>query len=107
MTLCGEAAGLEALGHALDVLELGRAEAILAGGVEAYGETLLEGLRRTGADEPKEAAAFVLLGRDGRGPRLVRADVDELAAGSVAAAAGALAYVQALEPASGSREIAR
>ena len=59
VTLCGETAGLDALGHALDLLELGRADAVLAGGVEAYGETLFEGLRRTA-------------GRRARGSRGVR-----------------------------------
>ena len=81
VTLCGEAAGLDALAQALDLLELGRADAVLAGGVEAYGETLFEGLRRAGADEPEEAAAFLLLARDGAGPRLERSD---LAAGGAA-----------------------
>ena len=46
-----QTAGLEALDLALDLLELGRADAVLAGGVEALGETLVEGLRRTGVDE--------------------------------------------------------
>ena len=72
VTLCGETAGLDALGQALDLLELGRADAVLAGGVEAYGETLFDGLRRAGADEPEEAAAFLLLARDGPGPRFER-----------------------------------
>ena len=98
VTLCGEAAGLDALGHALDLLELGRADAVLAGGVEAYGATLSEGLRRTGAGALEEAAAFVLLGRDGAGPRFEPADVDALrSTGRVGPAAGALAAVQALE----------
>lgn len=97
VTLCGEAAGLEAFNQALDLLELGRADAVLAGGVEAYGETLYEGLRRVGAEEPQEAAAFLLLGRDGPGPTLTRADVDALAATAGAEAAGALTAVRALE----------
>ena len=54
VTLCGETAGLDALGQALDLLELGRAETVLAGGVEAYGETLFEGLRRAGAESPRK-----------------------------------------------------
>jgi 3-oxoacyl-(acyl-carrier-protein) synthase len=95
VTLCGEAAGLEALGQALDLLELGRADAVLAGGVEAYGETLFEGLRRAGAEEPKEAAAFVLLSRDGLGPTLDRAQFDALAAAGGAGAAGVLDAVRA------------
>ena len=92
MTLCGETAGLDALGQALDLLELGRADAVLAGGVEAYGETLFDGLRRAGADEPEEAAAFLLLARDGPGPRFELADVT---AGGAGPAAGALAAVRA------------
>ncbi len=94
VTLCGEAAGLDAFAQALDLLELGRADAVLAGGVEAYGETLFEGLRRAGADEPEEAAAFLLLCRDGPGPKLGHA---EIAAAGVGAAAGALTVVQELE----------
>jgi 3-oxoacyl-(acyl-carrier-protein) synthase len=97
VTLCGAAAGLEAFGHALDLLEFGRADAVLAGGVEAYGETLFEGLRRAGAEEPEEAAAFLVLGRNGEGPTLDRADFDALT--SNGAAAGALVAVRALEPA--------
>ena len=92
MTLCGESAGLEALGQALDLLELGRADAVLAGGVEAYGETLFEGLGGR-EDELEEAAAFVLLGRAGPGPKLGRADI---ATGGVGPAAGALTVVQEL-----------
>lgn len=95
VTLCGETAGLEALHQAFDLLELGRTDAVLAGGVESYGETLLEGLRRTGSDEPQEAAAFLVLGREGAGPQLDRADVD--AGIGTGAAAGALAAVQAIE----------
>lgn len=92
VTLCGETAGLDALGQALDLLELGRADAVLAGGVEAYGETLFDGLRRAGADEPEEAAAFLLLARDGPGPRFELADLTAAGAGP---AAGALAAVRA------------
>ena len=92
VTLCGETAGLEALGQALDLLELGRAEIVLAGGVEAYGDMLFEGLRRAGEEEPEEAAAFVLVGREGMGPTLERAALAEYGAG---AAAGALAAVRA------------
>jgi 3-oxoacyl-(acyl-carrier-protein) synthase len=94
VTLCGETAGLDALGHALDLLELGRADAVLAGGVEAYGETLFEGLRRAGADEPEEAAAFLLLSQSGSG---LGFDRSEVAADGVGGAAGALAVVQELE----------
>jgi hypothetical protein len=95
VTLCGEAAGLDAFGQALDLLELGRTDLVLAGGVEAYGETLFEGLRRTGADEPEEAAAFLLLSQSGSGPTFDRTDV---AAGDSGAAAGALSVVRALGP---------
>jgi hypothetical protein len=88
---------LEALGQALDLLELGRADAVLAGGVEAYGETLFEGLRRAGAEEPDEAAAFLLLGRDGAGPSLDRDDIEAALAAGGGRAAGALALVLARE----------
>jgi hypothetical protein len=67
---------------------------VLAGGVEAYGETLFEGLRRAGEQEPEEAAAFVLVGRDGPGSRLERADLVSSGGG---AACGALAAVRAAE----------
>jgi hypothetical protein len=70
VTLCGADAGLEALAYALDLLELGRADLVLAGGVEALGETLTEGLRRSGVSDPGEGAAFVLLAASGAGPSL-------------------------------------
>lgn len=97
VTVCGETAGFDAFGHALDLLELGRADAVLAGGVEAYGETLYEGLRRVGAGEPDEAAAFLVLGRDGEG--FGRADLQPLDRDSAGAAAGALDAVRAVEEA--------
>jgi 3-oxoacyl-(acyl-carrier-protein) synthase len=95
VTLCGESAGLEAIEQAFDLLELGRADVVLAGGVEAYGETLFEGLRRAGADELEEAAAFVLLSQSGSDLGFDRDDVR--AGGATAAAAGALPVVQSLE----------
>jgi hypothetical protein len=111
ITLCGEAAGVDALGQALDLLELGRADAVLAGGVDAYGETLLEGLRRTGVDAPDEAAAFLVLRSEGAGPRLERDDLETLAAefgdlvsivrafeGATAAANGRFRVAQASSP---------
>ena len=70
VTLCGADSGLEALAYALDLLELGRADLVLAGGVEALGETLTEGLRRSGVGDPGEGAAFVLLAASGAGPTL-------------------------------------
>jgi Beta-ketoacyl synthase, N-terminal domain len=113
VTLCGPDAGLEALGLALDLLELGRADAVLAGGVEALGETLSEGLRRTGTASPGEGSGFLLLGRSGPGlgVSLERADADTRAerewseadvaraAGDCGAAAGPLAAVLAIEAA--------
>ncbi len=113
VTLCGVDAGVEALAFGLDLLALGRADAVLAGGVEALGETLLEGLRRTGVEDPGEGAAFVLLGRDGAGVGVdleragagrpagrtwSAADVAETA-GDCGAASGALAAVLAIEAA--------
>jgi hypothetical protein len=115
ITLCGAAAGLEALAAALDLLELGRADAVLTGGVEALGETLREGLRRTGSETVAEGAAFVFLGRDGPGigVGLERAGPDAAAdrtwsaadvagdcgGGDCGAATGALAAVLAIEAA--------
>ncbi len=97
VTLCGATAGADAFGHALDLLELGRADAVLAGGVEAHGETLSEGLRLAGVQEWPEAAAFLLLGREGEGPAFTREDTaydpDGLESG---AAAGALDVVRRL-----------
>lgn len=68
VTLCGAAAGAEAIEAAGDLLELRRADAVLAGGVEALGPTLVEGLRRAGEPVPAEAAAFLLLARTGGPP---------------------------------------
>ncbi len=118
VTLCGADAGLEALALALDLLELGRADAVLAGGVEALGETLLEGLRRTGVKEPGEGAAFVLLGRvgpgsgvtleragaEGHGGRIWTAADAAEAAGDCGAAGGAIAAVLAIEAAAAGAE---
>lgn len=63
-TVCGRGAGLEALELGLDLLALGRAETVLAGGAEAPGETLLRGLARANGREPRDAgegAGFLLL----------------------------------------------
>ena len=68
-TLCGSGAGLEAIGYALDLIDLGRAETVLAGGVEALGPALLEaGRRNANGAAPGEGAAFLLLGRADGGP---------------------------------------
>jgi 3-oxoacyl-(acyl-carrier-protein) synthase len=68
LTLCGRSAGLEAIGQAIDLLVLDRADYVLAGGVEALGRTVLAGLERAGELDigapPGEAAAFMLLGRE-------------------------------------------
>jgi 3-oxoacyl-(acyl-carrier-protein) synthase len=68
LTLCGRSAGLEAIGQAIDLLVLGRADYVLAGAVEALGRTVLYGLERAGELDtgapPGEAAAFMLLGRE-------------------------------------------
>lgn len=67
VTLCGASAGLEAIVHAADLLDLGRADAVLAGGVEALGRTLLHGHARAGLldhdDPPGEGGALLLLSR--------------------------------------------
>ncbi len=73
ITLCGEDAGLDALDQALDLLELGRADLVLAGGVEALGPTLAAGLQRSGVGAPAEAAAFLVLAPEGDGVHLERA----------------------------------
>ena len=68
VTLCGPGAGMEAIGLGLDLLDLGRADAVLAGGVEALGPALLEAETRSGGEPaPGEGAAFVLLGSPGGG----------------------------------------
>ena len=67
VTLCGAGAGMEAIVHAIDLLDLGRADALLAGGAEALGRTLLHGQAHSGAldrgDPPGEGAALLLLSR--------------------------------------------
>ena len=73
ITLCGADAGLESIALALDLLELGRADVVLAGGVESLGDALATGLRRTGVENAAEGAALVLLGREGSGVALERA----------------------------------
>jgi 3-oxoacyl-[acyl-carrier-protein] synthase II len=60
----GSAAGLVALGHAVDQLRAGRAEALVAGGADALGEELDEWMSSAGLDRSRsrsEAAAFVVL----------------------------------------------
>src|SRR5687767_7546904 len=65
VTICGQSASLEAVGLGLDMLQLGRADRVLAGGVEALGPTILDGLQRLlkSSDNapPGEGAAFLLL----------------------------------------------
>jgi 3-oxoacyl-(acyl-carrier-protein) synthase len=65
LTICGSAAGLEAIGQAVDQIRLGRASRMLAGGVEALGGSLLRGYAQSGAFDrgvvPGEGAAFVVL----------------------------------------------
>ena len=109
VTVCGPEAGLEALGHAIDLIELGRADLVLAGGVEALGPTMLEGLRRAAVSNPGEAAAFLVLSRSGDGVGIERmgpgttagepvwsAASLEAATGYTGAAGGALAAVRAV-----------
>ena len=62
VTVCGPSAGLEAIGQALDLLALGRADVALAGGAEALGPAVLRALAADGEGEPGEAGAFLLLG---------------------------------------------
>ena len=68
VTICGAAAGLEAIGRGADLIALGRADAVVAGGTEALGTTLLRGLERAGKTEaghPQgEGAGFLLLTRE-------------------------------------------
>jgi 3-oxoacyl-(acyl-carrier-protein) synthase len=65
ITLCGRAGGLEAIGQGADLVSLGRADLVLAGGVETIGPTLLRGVAKEEHDgvqwPPGEGAAFVLL----------------------------------------------
>jgi hypothetical protein len=65
VTVCGAAAGLEAIGQALDLLLLDRSDGVLAGGVEALGGPVLLGLEATAADGAEEGAALLLLAREG------------------------------------------
>ena len=56
--------GLEAVGQGLDLLDLDRADCVLAGGVDALGENLARVRGHGDADAPNgEGAAFVLLAR--------------------------------------------
>ncbi len=67
VTLCGPSSGLDAVGYAVDLLRLGRADYALAGGVEALGSALLQGLAVEGELDcpplPGEGSAFLLIGR--------------------------------------------
>jgi 3-oxoacyl-[acyl-carrier-protein] synthase II len=58
VTLCGAAAGLEAVGHACDVLALGRADAVLCGGVDDASPAV-----RSMQEDPGEGAGLLLLTR--------------------------------------------
>ena len=99
ITLCGAGAGLEAVVHAVDLLELGRATAIVAGGSEALGVTLLHGQSRSGApdrtDPPGEGAALLLLTQQ-PGPRPVLARIVGAASATAHTAAEAEAVRAAL-----------
>ena len=68
VSVCGASAGLEAVALAGDLLRLDRAMCVLAGGVEALGATVLQGLERAGELSdglvPGEGAAFLVLGRE-------------------------------------------
>ena len=60
----GAAAGLVALGHATDLLRAGRADALVAGGVDAVGDALARWLADGGlviGRPPAEAAALLVL----------------------------------------------
>jgi 3-oxoacyl-(acyl-carrier-protein) synthase len=101
ITLCGDRAGADAIALGLDLLALGRADVVLAGGVEATGPNVDEGIRRAGGVAPAEAAAFVLLGRDESPRRAEPGDAvtDALAHAaqdSDGAAAGARSVILAL-----------
>jgi 3-oxoacyl-[acyl-carrier-protein] synthase II len=74
----GGAAGLVALGHATDLLREGRADALVAGGVDALGDALLrwldDGALAVGRPASEAAALVVLESEDvarARGARLV------------------------------------
>lgn len=65
MTLCGAGAGMEAICQALDMLTLGQADALLVGGAEGLGMTLLHGMAALDATQsPGEGAALLLLARE-------------------------------------------
>ena len=60
----GAASGLVALGHATDLLRAGRADALLAGGLDALGDAVLDWMRNGGLDPglpASEAAAILVL----------------------------------------------
>ena len=110
ITLCGERAGVDAIALGLDLLALGRADVVLAGGVEATGPNVDEGIRRAGGVAPLEAAAFVLLGRDqsrhrGEPGNPIVSAIARAAQDTDGAAAGARSVILALR--SGVLSIAR
>jgi hypothetical protein len=106
VTLCGPGAGLEAIAHAIDMLSLGRADYVLAGGVEAVGDAL----RQERGSDAGEGAAFLLLAREAEapvarvaaffsGPKALEQVAEKTAPVFIAddAAAGAMAAVRALD----------
>jgi len=74
----GAASGLAALGEAVEVLRAGRADVVVAGGVDALGGALADWLTAAGLSfgaPPVEAAAALVLERPGR----VRAELGRIA----------------------------
>jgi 3-oxoacyl-[acyl-carrier-protein] synthase II len=55
-TLMGFAAGLGAIGYGFDLIQLGKADVVLAGGADAIGPALMEGLRDMGLLKVAEQA---------------------------------------------------
>lgn len=74
VTLCGPAAGLEAVGEAVDMLALDRADHVLAGGTDDLGASIAACL-----DDPGEAAAALLLAREPASDRATLARVTGVA----------------------------
>ena len=72
----GGASGLTALGEAMEAIRAGRADVVVAAGVDATGDALAEWLAATGGAygaPPAEAGAAVVLERTGRrGPEVCR-----------------------------------
>ncbi len=58
-THAGTVAGLQAVGYAADVIASGKADVMLAGGADALGETLLQGLSELGATRARPARPFI------------------------------------------------